>query len=51
MIYISWWFQCNLRADCSINDLCLLKDINECTGFDEAISQKAIKSFLTILGI
>ena len=43
MIYISWWFQCN--------DLCLLKDINEFSGFDEAIAQKAIKSFLTILGI
>ena len=53
MIYISWWFQCNLRADCSINDLCLLNDINEFSGFDEAIhvAQKAIKSFLTILGI
>ena len=51
MIYISWWFLCNLRADCSINDLCLLKDINEFSGFDEAIAQKAIKSFLTILGI
>ena len=48
MIYIPWWFQCNLTADCSINDLCLLKDINEFTGFDEAIAQKAIKSFLTI---
>ena len=46
MIYIPWWFQCNLTADCSINDLCLLKDINEFTGFDEAIAQKAIKSFL-----
>ena len=42
MIYIPWWFQCNLTADCSINDLCLLKDINEFTGFDEAIAQKAI---------
>ena len=38
MIYISWWFQCNLRADCSINDLCLLNDINEFSGFDEAIA-------------
>ena len=43
MIYIPWWFQCNLTADCSINDLCLLKDINEFTGFDEAIAQKAIE--------
>ena len=51
MIYIPWWFQCNLTADYSINDLCLLKDINEFSGFDEAIAQKAIKSFLTILGI
>ena len=49
MIYIPWWFQCNLTADCSINALCLLKDINEFSGFDEAIAQKAIKSFLTIL--
>ena len=51
MIYIPRWFQCNLTADCSINDLCLLKDINVLSGFDEAIAQKAIKSFLTILGI
>ena len=51
MIYIPWWFQCNLTADCSINALCLLKDINEFSGFDEAIAQKAIKSFLIILGI
>ena len=51
MIYIPWWFQCSLTADCSINDLCLLRDINEFSGFDEAIAQKAIKSFLTILGI
>ena len=45
MIYIPWWFQCSLTADCSINDLCLLKDINEFSGLDEAIAQKAIKSF------
>ena len=51
MIYIPWWFQCNLTADYSISDLCLLKDINEFSGFDEAIAQKAIKSFLTIIGI
>ena len=51
MIYIPWCFQYNLTADRSINDLCLLKDINELSGFDEAIAEKAIKSFLSILGI
>ena len=40
-----------MTADCSINDLCLLKDINEFSGFDGAMAQKAIKSFLTIFGI
>ena len=45
MIYIPWWFQCSLTADCSINDLSLLKDINEFSGFDEAIAQKSITSF------
>ena len=34
-----------MTADCSINDLCLLKDINEFSGFDEAIAQKSITSF------
>ena len=51
MIYIPWWFQCNLRADCSIDDLCLLKDINEFSGFDEAIAQKAIRVFRWINSI
>ena len=45
MIYIPWWFQCSMTADSPINDLCLLKDINEFSGFDEAIAQKALKSF------
>ena len=51
MFYIPWWFQCNLTADCSVNDLCLLKDNNDFSGLEEAIAQKAITSFLTRLGI
>ena len=44
MIYVPWWFQCSITADCPINDLCLHKDINVFSGLDEAIAQKAIKS-------
>ena len=50
-IYIPWWYQCSMTTDSPINDLCLLKDINEFSGFDEAIAQKSLKNTLTILGI
>ena len=38
-------FQCCITVHCPINDLCLHKEINEFSGLDEAIAQKALKSF------